>query len=139
MRALIKSHLVKSAHDLSEGGLGVALAESILAHPNPPVLPLGAVIELGDTRLRLDQLLFNETQGRIVLSVKPSDVSPILMLLELRGIAARRIGTVGGDLLKSLQMAPRSPGPSPSCAPRGTTASPKRWARRGRVSPRLSS
>jgi len=100
LRALIKSHLVKSAHDLSEGGLGVALAESILAHPNPPVLPLGAVIELGDTGLRLDQLLFNETQGRVVLSVKPTDVSTIIMLLELRGIPARRIGTVGGDLLK---------------------------------------
>jgi len=100
LRGLIKSHLIKSAHDLSEGGLAVALGESSLAHPNPPPLPLGAVIDLGDTGLRLDQLLFNETQGRIVLSVKPTDVAPILMLLELRGIHARRIGTVGGDLLK---------------------------------------
>jgi phosphoribosylformylglycinamidine synthase len=100
LRALIKSRLIRSAHDLSEGGLGVALAESILAHPNPPALPLGAVIELGSVDLRLDQLLFNETQGRIVVSVKPTDVAPILLLLELRGIPARRIGTVGGDLLK---------------------------------------
>ena len=97
---LIKSHLVKSAHDLSEGGLGVALAECTLAHPNPPVLPLGAVIDLGDTGLRLDQLLFNETQGRIILSLKPTDVAAVLMLLELRGVPARRIGTVGGDMLK---------------------------------------
>ena len=36
LRALIKSRFVKSAHDLSEGGLAVAVAESILAHPNPP-------------------------------------------------------------------------------------------------------
>jgi len=57
LRALIKSHLVKSAHDLSEGGLGVALAESVLAHPNPPALPLGAVIELGDTGLRSSRSL----------------------------------------------------------------------------------
>jgi phosphoribosylformylglycinamidine synthase len=100
VRSLIKSRLVKSAHDLSEGGLAVALAESILAHPNPPPQPLGATIDLGTTGLRLDQLLFNETQGRIVLSVKATDVAPIVLLLELRGIPVRRIGTVGGDLLK---------------------------------------
>ena len=32
--------------------------------------------------------------------MKPTDVAPVLMLLELRGIAAQKIGTVGGDLLK---------------------------------------
>jgi phosphoribosylformylglycinamidine synthase len=100
VRALIKSHMVHSAHDLSEGGLGVALAESILAHPNPPIHPLGAVIDLGETGLRADQLLFNETQGRIVISVKPTDVATVIMLLELRGVPARRIGTVGGHFLK---------------------------------------
>jgi len=100
VRGFIKSRLVKSAHDLSEGGLGVALTECILAHPNPPPLPLGAVVDLGDTGLRLDQLLFNETQGRILLSVKPTHAAAILMLLELRGIPARCIGTVGGDLLR---------------------------------------
>jgi phosphoribosylformylglycinamidine synthase len=92
--------MVHSAHDLSEGGLGVALAESILAHPNPPIHPLGAVIDLGETGLRADQLLFNETQGRIVISVKPTDVATVIMLLELRGVPARRIGTVGGHFLK---------------------------------------
>jgi phosphoribosylformylglycinamidine synthase len=100
LRALIKSRLVKSAHDLSEGGLAVALAESSLANPVPPLQPLGAIIDLGDTGVRLDQLLFNETQGRIVVSVNPTHVSAILLLLELRGIPARKLGTVGGDLLK---------------------------------------
>ena len=100
VRALIKSHMVRSAHDLSEGGLGVALAECTLAHPNPPIHPIGAVIDLGETGLRADQLLFNETQGRIVISVKPTDVATVIMLLELRGVPARRIGTVGGNFLK---------------------------------------
>jgi phosphoribosylformylglycinamidine synthase len=100
VRALIKSHMIRSAHDLSEGGLGVAVAESILAHPNPPVHPLGADIDLGETGLRADQLLFNETQGRILISVKPTDVATVIMLLELRGVPARRIGTVGGNFLK---------------------------------------
>jgi phosphoribosylformylglycinamidine synthase len=100
VRALIKSHLVKSAHDLSEGGLAVALAEAILGHPNPPHQPLGATVDLGDTGLRLDQLLFNETQGRILLSVKATDAGAVQLLLEVRGIPARRIGTVGGSMLK---------------------------------------
>jgi phosphoribosylformylglycinamidine synthase len=97
VRALIKSRLVKSAHDCSEGGLAVAIAESCLSNPEKQ---LGATIELGATGLRLDQLLFNETQGRIVVSVNPTHVSAVLMLLDLRGIPARRLGTVDGDLLK---------------------------------------
>ena len=91
---------MKSAHDLSEGGLAVALAESTLGHPNPPTLPLGAVVDLGDTGLRLDQVLFNETQGRILISAKSTDVGAIQLLLEVRGVCARRIGTVGGNMLK---------------------------------------
>jgi phosphoribosylformylglycinamidine synthase len=88
---------VKSAHDCSEGGLAVALAESCLSNP---VKQLGATIDFGDTGLRGDQLLFNESQGRIVISVPGTNVGAVLMLLELRGIPARKIGTVGGDLLK---------------------------------------
>jgi phosphoribosylformylglycinamidine synthase len=97
VRALIQSRLVKSAHDCSEGGLAVALAESCLSNP---VKQLGATIDFGDTGLRADQLLFNESQGRIVISVPGTHVGAVLMLLELRGIPARKIGTVGGDLLK---------------------------------------
>jgi len=100
LRALIKSRFVRSAHDLSEGGLAVAVAESILAHPNPPPQPLGATVEINAPGLRVDQLLFNETQGRIVITAKPTDVGPILLLLEMRGIPAHRIGTVGGDMFK---------------------------------------
>ncbi len=97
VRALIQSRLVKSAHDCSEGGLGVALAESCLANPTKQ---LGATIDFGSPDVRLDQLLFNESQGRIVLSVSATHAGAVLLLLELRDIPARRIGTVGGDLLK---------------------------------------
>jgi phosphoribosylformylglycinamidine synthase len=97
LRALIKSRLIKSAHDCSEGGLAVAIAESCLADT---AHQLGATIELQAGGLRLDQILFNESQGRIVISVKPTDAGVVLMLLELRGIPARKLGTVGGDMLK---------------------------------------
>ena len=49
---------------------------------------------------RLDDLLFNEAQSRIILSTRGSNAATILMLLELRGIPARRLGTVGGDSLR---------------------------------------
>ncbi len=97
VRALIQSRLLKSAHDCSEGGLAVALAESCLSNP---AQQLGAIVELAAGGLRLDQLLFNETQGRIVLSLNPTHVGAVLMLLELRGIPATKIGTVGGIMLK---------------------------------------
>ncbi|HEX8679848.1 MAG TPA: phosphoribosylformylglycinamidine synthase subunit PurL, partial [Chthoniobacterales bacterium] len=64
VRDLIRAGLVKSAHDCSEGGIAVALAESCF---NPGEL-LGADVELsGDGRL--DELLFNEAQSRIELSI----------------------------------------------------------------------
>ena len=97
VRAFIQSRLIKSAHDCSEGGLAVALAESCMSDPTKQ---LGATIDFGNPALRLDQLLFNESQGRIVISVSATHTGAVLLLLELRGIPAQRIGTVGGDLLK---------------------------------------
>jgi phosphoribosylformylglycinamidine synthase II len=96
VRALIKSRFVKSAHDCSEGGLAVAIAESCIGGKQC----IGAEIVLGGDGLRLDQALFNETQSRIVISVAGTNAATVLLLLEMRGIPARRIGTVGGDHLK---------------------------------------
>jgi phosphoribosylformylglycinamidine synthase subunit PurL len=93
--SLIKSGLVKSAHDCSEGGLAVALAESCLCGEHR----LGATIDFGTTGLRADQLLFNESQTRILISTTATNASAVLSLLEWRGISAKRIGTVGGDAL----------------------------------------
>jgi len=96
VRALIKARFVKSAHDCSEGGLAVAIAESCIGGKQL----MGAEITLGDGGLRLDQALFNETQSRIVISVTGTNAAAVLLLLEMRGVPARRIGTVGGDHLK---------------------------------------
>jgi phosphoribosylformylglycinamidine synthase len=61
---LIDKNLIVSAHDLSEGGLFIALCESCF-HRN-----LGFEIALPEG-LRKDGVLFGETQGRVVVSVKP--------------------------------------------------------------------
>ncbi len=90
VRALIRIGLVESAHDCSEGGLAVCLAEACLSGP----LALGAEVDFGETGLRPDVLLFNETQSRIILSVKKHNATPALALLEWRGVPARRLGAV---------------------------------------------
>ena len=95
VRALIKSRLVKSAHDCSEGGLAVALAESCLSNREEPI---GANITLPAGRA--DVLLFGEAQGRIVLTTTGTNAGAAIFLLEARGVPARRLGTVGGSELK---------------------------------------
>jgi phosphoribosylformylglycinamidine synthase len=66
LQNLTDSSLIKSAHDLSEGGLSIALVESII-HSG-----LGAYIEINkDESLRLDSLLFGESQSRAIITTEP--------------------------------------------------------------------
>ena len=90
VRALIRMGLVQSAHDCAEGGLAVTLAESCLSGPKH----LGATITFGDTGLTAITLLFNESQSRIVVSVKKQNATAALALLEWRGVPVQKLGTV---------------------------------------------
>ena len=55
------------------------------------------MVKLTLDTLRLDTLLFNENQSRVVLSVKPEMVERVLNGAWDSGIPAMKIGTVGGD------------------------------------------
>jgi phosphoribosylformylglycinamidine synthase len=99
---LIQSGLVKSAHDCSEGGLAVALAEScisqLIARETPRLI--GATIDLCAMKdIRLDALLFGETQSRVVISCKALDAVKVVERTKLMGVPAVQIGKVGGDKL----------------------------------------
>ena len=99
---LIQSGLVKSAHDCSEGGLAVALAEScisqLIARETPRLL--GATVDLSAIKdVRLDALLFGETQSRVVISCKALDAVKVVERAKLMGVPAVQIGKVGGDKL----------------------------------------
>jgi phosphoribosylformylglycinamidine synthase len=99
---LIQSGLVKSAHDCSEGGLAVALAEScisqLIARETPRLI--GATIDLSAIKdVRLDALLFGETQSRVVISCKALDAVKVVERAKLMGVPAVQIGKVGGDQL----------------------------------------
>lgn len=94
-RTGIRRGLVKSAHDVSEGGLAVALAECCIAGPKGMLGARG----LPDDAIRADFFLFGENASRIIISVKPSDADKMMIIAQEHGAVARRIGTVGGGRL----------------------------------------
>jgi phosphoribosylformylglycinamidine synthase len=110
LRALIYSGAVKSAHDCSEGGLAVALAECCISQQIARETPrlIGAQLDLtalaeapGSTpATRLDALLFGEAQGRVIISVAAVNAVKVLAQAKILGLTAARIGTVGGEALQ---------------------------------------
>jgi phosphoribosylformylglycinamidine synthase len=100
LRGFIFSGLVKSAHDCSDGGLAVALAESCISQQIARDTPrlIGAQVDLAAfADLRLDALLFGETQGRAVISVAARDAVKVLERARIMELSAAKIGIVGGS------------------------------------------
>ncbi|MGB6123260.1 MAG: AIR synthase-related protein, partial [Bacteroidota bacterium] len=92
----IRNGIVQSAHDCSEGGLAVALAESCVVGAEKSV---GATIRIASGSLRPDFLMFGEDQGRIMVSVKPEQQSEFERICRTHQVPVEAIGTVGGDRL----------------------------------------
>ncbi|MCM8784091.1 MAG: phosphoribosylformylglycinamidine synthase subunit PurL [Candidatus Omnitrophica bacterium] len=92
----IEKKLIKSAHDCSEGGLTVAIAESCLGNP---LKKMGAKVKLSTQRIRTDALLFGESQSRIILSAEPKNVKKIEQIAKKNKVPFGLIGEVGGDRL----------------------------------------
>lgn len=81
---------IRSAHDCSDGGLAVALAECIMANTDHVT---GATIDLSNwDELTLRGVLFGETQGRVIVS--SPDPASVLAIAHRHGVPATRIGTV---------------------------------------------
>jgi phosphoribosylformylglycinamidine synthase II len=92
---LIRGGLVRSAHDVSDGGLAVALAECCFlgaAH-------VGAVVQLATGGIRKDALLFGESQSRVVISCDAANADEVLAQARAAGIDAEDIGVTGGSRL----------------------------------------
>jgi phosphoribosylformylglycinamidine synthase len=87
--------LATSAHDCSDGGLAVALAECCFH----PAGGLGAEVAL-PAGSRLDALLFGETQSRIILTMPRTSLSRAEKIFAEREVPHRVLGTVGGNRLK---------------------------------------
>ena len=92
VRELIKRKLVKSANDCSIGGLLATLCESAF-HQD-----LGFRIQgLGASKLRLDSMLFGETQSRIVISLNKKDLEELEKYLKSEQCPYKVIGEVTDD------------------------------------------
>ena len=92
VRALGRAGLLRSAHDCSDGGLAVALAECSVSGAER----LGAKVVLPSVGRRADVALFNESQSRVVASVAAADVAPAQAILREHGIEGEDIGVVEG-------------------------------------------
>ncbi len=93
---LIEADLINSAHDCSDGGLAVAIAEccfSSLGHQ-----AIGAEIDLTSNRLSSESLLFGETPSRVVISFSAAKRGDVGQFLDDTAFAV--IGRVGGDRLR---------------------------------------
>ncbi|MFO0749296.1 MAG: AIR synthase-related protein [Myxococcota bacterium] len=85
----MRKGLVRSAHDASEGGLGVALAEMAIAGQ----LGLAVDLALAAPDLRPDRAAFAECPGRIVVAIAPEHTSAFTGLVP----EARRVGVVTAE------------------------------------------
>jgi phosphoribosylformylglycinamidine synthase len=90
LRVLVFRGVTRTAHDLSDGGLAVALAECCFGRG------LGARITVPGS----PTALFSETQGRALVAVAPRDVDAVLRAAERARVPARTLGAVGGDRLE---------------------------------------
>ncbi|MCD1261307.1 phosphoribosylformylglycinamidine synthase subunit PurL [Paenibacillus athensensis] len=88
----IQEGLVASAHDLSEGGLAVALAESAISGGK------GASVAL-TTELRADWALFSESQSRVLLTATKDKADALKHWVASQGVPYQELGTVGGSEL----------------------------------------
>ena len=90
---LIQKGFISSAHDCSEGGLAIAVAESCFSYGGQT---LGATLTLEST-LRNDTLLFGETQSRIIISFPEERINEIEDLAMTFPVDFSLIGKVGGS------------------------------------------
>ena len=93
VRGLITSRRAHACHDVSDGGVMVAVAEMALA------ADLGVELSLHPDVEDVHAFLFGEDQARYLISVGDNDLNAILTTAEDRRVPCIRIGRVGGEAL----------------------------------------
>ncbi|MFO0612238.1 MAG: phosphoribosylformylglycinamidine synthase subunit PurL [Polyangiaceae bacterium] len=95
VRSLGKARILESAHDVSDGGLAITLAECCAVGARARV---GATIELEGGERAVDAL-FGEAPSRIVVSVAAERADALVRRAGEAGVPVKRIGATGGDSL----------------------------------------
>jgi phosphoribosylformylglycinamidine synthase subunit PurL len=111
--ALARARRLESAHDVSEGGLAVALAECATSAPSG-ASDVGARIDLdahpggGAASRDAASLLFGEHPTRIVVSVRPDAVAEVRAAAAAASVPCAELGVTGGDSLSIAIVAPHA-------------------------------
>jgi len=95
VRSMIADGIVRTAHDTSEGGLLVALAEMLIAADTGATIALQPLLDANAERL--DRTCFGEAASRITVAVPSGRVEEVLKRAFDSELNALRLGTVGGD------------------------------------------
>lgn len=88
--------IINSAHDVSEGGLAVSLAECCFS----PERQTGCKVDLQDANgsgLTDECLLFSESQSRCIVSLNKVNIEKLMYIASRNNISAKLIGVAGGD------------------------------------------
>ena len=88
--------ILKSAHDISEGGLAVALAECCFS-PDGTMGVLAKALDTNENSLRSDLFLFSETQSRVIASINDDNWAEIKQIAGDYGVPVLRVGVVTDD------------------------------------------
>ncbi len=97
IRSLINSGMVKSAADISEGGIFTALAESSITNPDKI---LGFTVDLNIKELRNDEILFSEFEQAFIITSNSIAKQKLLKAAGNFNVSLLKIGTVGKDVMK---------------------------------------
>ncbi|MCK6527379.1 phosphoribosylformylglycinamidine synthase subunit PurL [Myxococcota bacterium] len=107
-REAIRAGLLESAHDLSEGGLAVALAESCVGRHDAP--PVGAdVYAPAPPELRDLELLFGEGHGRVLVSLPREAWDAVQAICARAGCPLNWLGETSADALRIARKLPTDP------------------------------
>lgn len=93
VRQVVEQRLCSGAHDVSDGGLAVALAELAVGSG------IGAEVMLPSLDGRVDVTWFGEGHGRVLLAIDPSHVAEVLELASRSEVPVIELGRAGGDRL----------------------------------------
>ena len=98
---LAAARLLRSAHDCSDGGLAVTIAECTFdAAGIGADVAIDGVNVAGDAEINRSAALFGESASRVVVSVTPDAAAEVLKRAETAGVPARVIGRTGGQDLR---------------------------------------
>jgi phosphoribosylformylglycinamidine synthase subunit PurL len=99
-RTAIHEHILDVAHDCSDGGLAIALAEMCIAGSIGATINLSALAQTAGTHSRDDVLLFAEQPSRIIVALPTSKWSALQELATATGVGLVLLGETGGDTLR---------------------------------------